>query len=279
MPAYAAYTGWHADTMFSFAPSKARLLCRHAFTLLTSIIHYGSGARHATRNGAQCQCVVALPPDLDFSDLVKRSNQRMCRSKDECLSLKGLRLVQSYRHTIIMEGAAYVVMIRSSMHTSPPRPSASVHTPNLWALRFAHAVQVGKHTTALGGTAYIMTSGPSLAVHQTPAARLFAWAITNTSMLAQPVRTHRATCVQELPAMLLSSSFRIAERGFAQSIRISQGLRYPRCLWVCSYIWLHCTDKDFTLFRPSPSSSRPSLTRSDLSTPSALCKSLLFLQL
>jgi len=179
-----------------------------------------------------------------------------------------------------MEGAAYVVMIRSSMHTSPPRPSASVHTPNLWALRFAHGVQVGRHTTALGGTAYIMTSGPTLAVHQTPAARLFAWAITNTSMLAQPVRTHRAICVQELPAMLLSFSFQIAETGFAQSSRIFQGSRqHPRRLWGCSDIWLLCTDKDFTLFRPSPSSSRPSLTRSDLSTPSALCKSLLFLQL
>ncbi len=52
MPAYAAYTGWHADTMFSFAPFKARSLCRHAFTLLASIIHYGSGARHAARNEA-----------------------------------------------------------------------------------------------------------------------------------------------------------------------------------------------------------------------------------
>ena len=48
-------------------------------------------------------------------------------------------------------------------------------------------VQGGKHTTSLGGTAYVLTSGPTLAVHQAPAARLFAWAITNTSTLAQAV--------------------------------------------------------------------------------------------
>ena len=47
-----------------------------------------------------------------------------------------------------------------------------------------------KHAGGLGGTAFVMTSGPNLAVEQAPKARLFAWAITNTSMLAQPVRSH-----------------------------------------------------------------------------------------
>ena len=69
-------------------------------------------------------------------------------------------------------------------------------------------LQGGKHNTSLGGTAYVMTSGPNLAVHQAPAARLFAWAITNTSMLAQMVGA-RPACVladvaaQELCAGLL----------------------------------------------------------------------------
>ncbi|CAL5224046.1 g6670 [Coccomyxa viridis] len=61
--------------------------------------------------------------------------------------------------------------------------------------------QGGKHTTSLGGTAYVLTSGPTLAVHQAPVTRLFAWAITNTSTLAQasfpeaglPVLSNRAT--------------------------------------------------------------------------------------
>lgn len=48
-------------------------------------------------------------------------------------------------------------------------------------------MQGGKHTTSRGGTVFVLTSGPTLAVHQAPAARLFAWAITNTSMLAQAV--------------------------------------------------------------------------------------------
>lgn len=175
------------------------------------------GMPHKTKH---VSCVVALQPD--FLHLVKRSNQRMCRPREECLALKSLWLVQSGRHAIIVEGAADVVMIGPSMHTPSPRPSASVHTPNLWALRFAHAMQVGKHTTALGGTAYIMTSGPTLAVHQTPAARLFAWAITNTSMLAQPVSMHGSMCVQEPSTVLLSGDFQIAE-GFCP---IRQG--FPR---------------------------------------------------
>ena len=46
----------------------------------------------------------------------------------------------------------------------------------------------GKHMSGAGGTAFLMTSGPNLAVKQNPAARLLAWAITNTSNLAQAVR-------------------------------------------------------------------------------------------
>ena len=46
----------------------------------------------------------------------------------------------------------------------------------------------GKPVSGLGGTAFLMTSGPNLAVRENPAARLLAWAITNTSTLAQAVR-------------------------------------------------------------------------------------------
>ena len=45
----------------------------------------------------------------------------------------------------------------------------------------------GKSVSGLGGTAFLMTSGPNLAVKENPAARLLAWAITNTSTLAQAV--------------------------------------------------------------------------------------------
>ena len=47
--------------------------------------------------------------------------------------------------------------------------------------------------SGLGGTTFLMTSGPNLAVKENPAARLLAWAITNTSTLAQAVC--RAPCL------------------------------------------------------------------------------------
>ena len=54
----------------------------------------------------------------------------------------------------------------------------------------------GKPMNGLGGAAFIMTSCPSLAVKEVPAARLLAWAITNTSNLAQAV--HKAPCLSML---------------------------------------------------------------------------------
>ena len=168
----------------------------------------------------------------------------MCRPRDKCLALKRLRLVQSGRHTIHAEGAAYMVMIRPTMHTSPPRPSASVYTPILWALRSAPAMQVGKHTTALGGTAYIMTSGPTLAVHQTPAARLFAWAITNTSMLAQPVSNHRRICVEELSAILLSLIAKLQRGTLPNPAGFFKVQGSTRDAYGAVVICLHCTDMD-----------------------------------
>ena len=48
----------------------------------------------------------------------------------------------------------------------------------------------GKPVSGLGGTAFLMTSGPNLAVKEIPAARVLAWAITNTSTLAQAVRRY-----------------------------------------------------------------------------------------
>ena len=79
-------------------------------------------------------------------------------------------------------------------------------------------MQGGKHTTSRGGTVYVLTSGPALAVHQTPAARLFAWAITNTSALAQAVGSrsilsactcqeyHKSSC-HDLPCHHLASRY------------------------------------------------------------------------